>query len=59
MRYKKKHSRNSISDDGVNGEPNGTRLDENTTEGADINPADALRAVKKAFLSTKSPMKLA
>ena len=59
LRYKKKHSRNSIPDDGVNGEPNGTRLDENTTEDAEINPADALRAVKKAFLSTKSPMKLA
>ena len=46
-----------ISDDTTNGEVNNTHVDESISESADINPADALRAVKKAFLSTKSPLK--
>ena len=58
LRYKKKYSHNNkISDDTTNGEVNNTHVDESISESADINPADALRAVKKAFLSTKSPLK--
>ena len=50
LRYKKKYSHNNkISDDTTNGEVNNTHVDESISESADINPADALRAVKKAF----------
>ena len=59
LRYKKKYSRNSISDDTMSGEVNSTDVSENISESTDINPVDALRAVKKAFLSTKSPIKMA